>query len=121
MRAIVLFMVLFSSLAAATDFEHPKWYPHKNYYTSDKVTKAFDIAQEYYVKNVTSANQSIDYEFHAYETDGGYIVSIMVLYREKSGGHSVAVDGEHCIYLNEQYTIKGSKQCMAAGPNPLAQ
>lgn len=121
MRTIVLFMVLFSPLAVGTDLEHPKWYPHKNYYASDKVIKAFDIAQEYFIENVTSVSQPIDYEFHAYETDGGYVVSIIMLYREKSGGHSVAMDGEHCIYLNKQYTIKRSRQCIAAGPNPLAQ
>ena len=114
-------MVLFSLSALATDFEPPKWYPHKNYVPSDNITQAFDVAQEYYLKNLVSTSQSIDYEFHAYATDGGYIVSIMVLYRNKNGGHSVEVDGEHCIYLNKQYTIKGARQCMAAGPNPLAQ
>ena len=121
MRVIALFIVLFSPLVMAVNFEHPKWYPHKNYAPIDEVAKALDLAQEYYVKNVAISNQPIDYEFHAYAADGGYIVSIMVLYREKGGGHSVAVDGEHCIYLNKQYTIKWSRLCMAAGPNPLAQ
>ncbi|WP_444912427.1 hypothetical protein [Microbulbifer sp. PAAF003] len=121
MRVIALYIVLFSSLAMATEFAPPKWYPHKDYTPSDKVILAFDAAQEYYVKNVASTNQPIDYKFHAYATDGGYIVSIMVLYREKDGRHSVAMDGEHCIFLNQQYMIKGSRQCIATDPNPLKQ
>ena len=120
MRAIALIIVLFSSGVMAA-FEHPKWYPHKNYVPSKEISKAFDVAQEYYVKNLASSSKPIDYEFHAYSVTGGYIVSITVLYREESGGHSVAVDGEHCIYLNNIYTIKGSRQCMAASPNPLAE
>ncbi|WP_445354799.1 hypothetical protein ACJJI5_17815 [Microbulbifer sp. EKSA008] len=121
MRVIALFIVLFLSLAMAKEFEPPKWYPHKDYTPSDKLILAFDVAQEYYVKNLTSTNQPIDYEFHAYATDGGYIVSIMVLYREKDGRHSVAMDGEHCIFLNQQYIIKESRQCIATEPNPLKQ
>ncbi|WP_444944356.1 hypothetical protein ACJJIK_04560 [Microbulbifer sp. ZKSA006] len=120
MKNFAIIIVLFASLAMAS-YEHPRWYPHKKYVASEEVSKAFDVAQEFYVKNLASSEKPIDYEFHAYAVANGYVVSISELYRVEGGGHSVAIDGEHCIYLDKNYQIKGSRQCMAAGPNPLAK
>ncbi|MFT5116516.1 MAG: hypothetical protein ACI9NY_000035 [Kiritimatiellia bacterium] len=118
---ILLFIIAFYSTYVYSSVEVPKWFPHKNYVASTEIVKAFEVAQQYYVNNTTDISKPIDYEYHAYTVKGGYVVSIMVLYRDGNGGHNVVLDGEQCIYLNTSYTIKGTKQCMSANPNPLAE
>lgn len=108
--ATFIALTILVGCATATD---NSWQPTKKYTHSSEFDAALMAAKEWVLSNKKSATESFVYEYSIRRYKELIEVSVNEFSIESNGDRFVAMDGEICIYINNNGHIVDTKQCYA--------
>lgn len=110
LAAAFISLTILAGCATATD---NTWLPTKKYIHTSEFDAALETAKNWVLSNKQNASERLVYEYSIRRYKELIEVSINEITIKSNGDRFVAMDGEVCIYINNDGRIVNTKQCYA--------
>lgn len=108
--AVFIALTILVGCATATD---NTWRPTKKYTHTSEFDSALEVAKDWMLSNKQNATERLVYEYSIRRYKELIEVSINEITIKSNGDRFVAMDGDVCIYINNDGRIVNTKQCYA--------
>jgi len=108
--AVFIVLAILVGCATATD---NTWRPATKYTHAPEFDSALVVAKDWMLSNKQNATESLIYEYSIRRYKELIEVSIREITIKSNGDRFVAMDGDVCIYINNDGRMVNTKQCYA--------
>lgn len=105
--------IVFSFLISCVTTTDNNWRPAKKYTHTSEFDTALVAAKDWVLSNKQGASERLLYEYSIRRYKDLIEVSIREITIKSNGERFVAMDGDVCIYINNDGSVVNTKQCYA--------